>query len=195
MENKLIISPSPHVHSGDSISKNMYAVLVALIPAYAVSLIQFGLGAAVVMLISVLVCILVEYLITRFMLNRPATIADGSAILTGVLLAMNLPSNLPWWIVVIGAVMAIGLGKMVFGGLGGNIFNPALVGRVFLLISFPAQMTMWPAPQQLALIWMLPRELRRSADERYYPRCAGCKLGSNAFGFEYVPGGSWRFSG
>ncbi|SUB77834.1 Na(+)-translocating NADH-quinone reductase subunit B [Porphyromonas macacae] len=149
MENKLIISPSPHVHSGDSISKNMYAVLVALIPAYAVSLIQFGLGAAVVMLISVLVCILVEYLITRFMLNRPATIADGSAILTGVLLAMNLPSNLPWWIVVIGAVMAIGLGKMVFGGLGGNIFNPALVGRVFLLISFPAQMTMWPAPQQL----------------------------------------------
>lgn len=149
MENKLIISPSPHVHSGDSISKNMYAVLVALIPAYAVSLIQFGLGAAVVMLISVFVCILVEYLITRFMLNRPATIADGSAILTGVLLAMNLPSNLPWWIVVIGAVMAIGLGKMVFGGLGGNIFNPALVGRVFLLISFPAQMTMWPAPQQL----------------------------------------------
>lgn len=149
MENKLIISPSPHVHSGDSISKNMYAVLVALIPAYAVSLIQFGLGAVVVMLISVFVCILVEYLITRFMLNRPATIADGSAILTGVLLAMNLPSNLPWWIVVIGAVMAIGLGKMVFGGLGGNIFNPALVGRVFLLISFPAQMTMWPAPQQL----------------------------------------------
>ncbi len=121
MENKLIISPSPHVHSGDSISKNMYAVLVALIPAYAVSLIQFGLGAAVVMLISVFVCILVEYLITRFMLNRPATIADGSAILTGVLLAMNLPSNLPWWIVVIGAVM-VSASVRWFLAVSGEIF-------------------------------------------------------------------------
>lgn len=149
MENKLIVSPSPHIHSGDSVSKNMYAVLIALVPAYAVSLVQFGLGAAVTMLLSVAACVLVEYLITRFMLNRPASIADGSAILTGVLLAMNLPSNLPWWITVIGAIIAIGLGKMVYGGLGGNIFNPALVGRVFLLISFPAQMTTWATPHQL----------------------------------------------
>lgn len=149
MENKLIVSPSPHVHSGDSISKNMYAVIIALIPAYAVSLVQFGLGAGVVMVISVVVCMLTEYLITKYMLRRPCTIADGSAILTGVLLAMNLPSNLPWWIIVIGAISAIALGKMVFGGVGNNIFNPALVGRVFLLISFPAQMTMWPTPHQL----------------------------------------------
>ncbi len=87
-----------------------------------------------------------EYLITRYMFKSPATIANGSAILTGLLLGFNLPSNLPVWIVLIGAVAAIAVGKMSFGGLGCNIFNPALVGRVFLLISFPAQMTTWPEP-------------------------------------------------
>ena len=146
MENKFIVSPSPHIHGGDSISKNMYGVLIALIPAFLVSLYFFGVGALVVTLTSVIACVLFEYLIQKFLYKKQPTIGDGSAILTGLLLAFNLPSNLPVWIIVIGALAAIGIGKMSFGGLGNNIFNPALVGRVFLLISFPAQMTTWPVP-------------------------------------------------
>ena len=144
MDTKLIISPSPHIHGGDSISKNMYGVLIALVPAFLVSLYCFGLGALVVTLVSVASCVVFEYLIQKYLFKREPTITDGSAILTGVLLAFNLPSNLPAWIVILGALFAIGVGKMSFGGLGNNIFNPALVGRVFLLISFPAQMTTWP---------------------------------------------------
>ncbi|MDR1356206.1 MAG: RnfABCDGE type electron transport complex subunit D [Tannerellaceae bacterium] len=151
MENKLIISPSPHIHGGDSIQRNMYGVLLALVPAFAVSVYYFGMGALVVTAVSVASCVLAEYLIQRFLLKREPSIGDGSAILTGVLLAFNLPSNLPAWIIVIGALAAIGIGKMSFGGLGNNIFNPALVGRVFLLISFPAQMTTWPLPGKLPM--------------------------------------------
>ena len=149
MENNLYVSPSPHIHGGDSISKNMYGVLIALIPAFLVSLYFFGLGALIVTCVSVVSCVAFEYLITKYLLKREATISDGSAILTGVLLAFNLPSNLPFWIIIIGALAAIGIGKMSFGGLGRNIFNPALVGRVFLLISFPAQMTTWPVVDAL----------------------------------------------
>ena len=149
MENNLIVSPSPHIHGGDSISKNMYGVLIALVPAFLVSLYYFGLGALIVTATSVIACVLFEYLIQKFLMKKEPTVCDGSAILTGVLLACNLPSNLPVWIILIGALAAIGIGKMSFGGLGNNIFNPALVGRVFLLISFPAQMTMWPEVGQL----------------------------------------------
>ena len=149
MENNLIVSPSPHIHGGDSISKNMYGVLIALVPAFLVSLYYFGLGALIVTATSIVACVLFEYLIQKFLMKKEPTVCDGSAILTGVLLAFNLPSNLPIWIILIGALAAIGIGKMSFGGLGNNIFNPALVGRVFLLISFPAQMTMWPEVGQL----------------------------------------------
>lgn len=149
MENNLIVSPSPHIHGGDSISKNMYGVLIALVPAFLVSLYYFGLGALIVTATSVVACVLFEYLIQKFLMKKEPTVCDGSAILTGVLLAFNLPSNLPVWIILIGALAAIGIGKMSFGGLGNNIFNPALVGRVFLLISFPAQMTTWPEVGQL----------------------------------------------
>ena len=149
MENNLIVSPSPHIHGGDSISKNMYGVLIALVPAFLVSLYYFGLGALIVTATSVVACVLFEYLIQKFLMKKEPTVCDGSAILTGVLLAFNLPSNLPVWIILIGALAAIGIGKMSFGGLGNNIFNPALVGRVFLLISFPAQMTTWPLAGQL----------------------------------------------
>ena len=149
MANKLIVSLSPHVHSGDSIQKNMYGVLIALIPALLVSFYMFGLGAVVVTLTSVAACVFFEWAITKFILKRErSTICDGSAIITGVLLAFNLPSNLPLWIIIIGALVAIGVGKMTFGGLGCNPFNPALVGRIFLLISFPVQMTSWPLVQQ-----------------------------------------------
>lgn len=146
MSDKLIVSPSPHIHSGDSIQRNMYGVLIALVPAFLVSLVFFGLGALIVTTVSVLSCIIFEYLIQKYLLKVNPSIHDGSAVITGVLLAFNLPSNLPVWIVVIGALVAIGIGKMSFGGLGNNIFNPALVGRVFLLISFPVQMTLWPEP-------------------------------------------------
>ena len=129
MANKLIVSLSPHVHSGDSVQKNMYGVLIALIPALLVSFYMFGLGAVVVTLTSVAACVFFEWAITKFILKRErSTICDGSAVITGVLLAFNLPSNLPLWIIIIGALVAIGIGKMTFGGLGCNPFNPALVG-------------------------------------------------------------------
>ena len=145
--NKLI-TPAPHIHSGDSVTKRMGYVILALLPAWGISIWQFGLGALAVTLISIASCVLFEFLIQRFLLKRPNSTGDLSAVVTGLLLAFNLPSNLPFWIVIIGALVAIGIGKMSFGGIGSNPFNPALVGRVFLLISFPAQMTSWPLAGQ-----------------------------------------------
>ena len=143
---QLIVSPAPHAHSGDSVRKNMLLVIAALLPAYVISVAAFGWGALITTAISVAACVLFEWLITKFLLKQKPTICDCSAVLTGLLLAFNLPCNLPWWIVVIGALVAIGIAKMTFGGLGQNLFNPALVGRVFLLIAFPVQMTTWPRP-------------------------------------------------
>lgn len=128
----------------------MYGVLVALIPAFLVSLYVFRLDALIITALSVLFCVGFEYLIAKFIMKREPTIFDGSAIITGVLLAFNVPSNLPIWILALGAFFAIGVVKMSFGGLGNNIFNPAIASRIFLLISFPAQMTTWPAPAQAA---------------------------------------------
>ena len=143
-----ITTPAPHAHSGDSVRRNMFLVILALLPAYIVSVVEFGYGALITAVISVAACVLTEWLISRFLLKEQRqTVGDLSAVLTGLLLAFNLPSSLDWWIVIIGAVVAIGVGKMSFGGLGQNPFNPALVGRVFLLISFPAQMTTWPLPK------------------------------------------------
>lgn len=150
MAQQIIVSPSPHVHSGDTIGKNMYGVLIALIPAFLVMLYQYRVDALLVTAISVISCLLTEWVITRFLLHRQSRLSDGSALLTGVILAFNLPASLPWWLVLIGGIVAIGVGKMAFGGLGNNIFNPALVGRVFLLISYPAQMTTWTIPARLA---------------------------------------------
>lgn len=146
---KLIVSLSPHAHGTDSVEKNMYGVVLALIPALIASFWFFGLGSAIVCATSVIACVAFEWAITKFILKREQnTITDGSAILTGLLLGFNLPSNLPIWIIIIGALVAIGIGKMTFGGLGSNLFNPALVGRCFLLVSFPAQMTSWPVAYQ-----------------------------------------------
>ena len=147
--NKLIVSLSPHVHSGDSISRNMYLVIIALIPALLISFISFGMGAIITTAISVASCVFFEWAINKFcMKNDKCTVCDGSAVLTGLLLAFNLPSNIAPWIIVIGAFFAIGVVKMTFGGLGCNLFNPALAGRAFLLISFPVAMTTWPLPGQ-----------------------------------------------
>lgn len=149
MNKNFIVSLSPHVHSGNTVSGAMYGVLIALVPAMLISLYFFGLGALIVMLTSAAACVLFEFLIQKYLLKQKTTVCDGSALLTGILLALNLPSNIPIWIILIGALVAIGIGKLSFGGLGNNIFNPALVGRVFLLISFPVQMTSWPVPGQL----------------------------------------------
>ncbi|MEA3495147.1 MAG: RnfABCDGE type electron transport complex subunit D [Bacteroidota bacterium] len=147
MDNKkLTISLSPHIHGDQNVKKIMYGVIIAMLPALLVSFYYFGLNAVRVTLIAITASILFEYLIQKFLIKGKTTINDGSAIITGILLAFNVPSNLPWWIIVIGSLVAIGIAKMTFGGLGKNPFNPALVGRVFLLISFPVQMTSWPKP-------------------------------------------------
>lgn len=124
----------------------MRDVIIALIPAVLVSIYYFGFAAIKLVLVGVISCMLVEFLIQKFLLKGKCTICDYSAALTGVLLALNLPPNSPWWLMVIGAIVAIGVAKMTFGGLGQNLFNPALVGRVFLLVSFPVLMTDWTAP-------------------------------------------------
>ena len=143
---RLIVSGSPHIHTGSSVKSRMWGVVIALLPALAFSLYAFGIGALVVIAVSVLGCVMTEYLIQRYLIKGELTITNGSAVITGLLLAMNLPSNLPVWIVLIGCVVAIGLGKYAFGGLGQNIFNPAILGRGCLLISFPQQRTSWPLP-------------------------------------------------
>ena len=147
---KIIVSLSPHAHGTDTVERNMYGVIIALLPALLVSFYFFGLGSVVVLATSVAACVLLEWAINKFMLKNPRnTVLDGSAVLTGLLLGFNLPSNLPIWIIIIGAIFAIGFAKMPFGGLGNNLFNPALVGRAALLVAFPAQMTTWPKVGQL----------------------------------------------
>ena len=145
MEKKLIVSPSPHVHGEQSTARLMLDVVIALLPALIVSTWVFGGRVLAVTAVSVLACVAFEYLIQRFLLRGPLTVTNWSAIVTGLLLAFNLPVSIPLWMVTVGAAVAIGVGKMTFGGLGKNPFNPALVGRVFLLLSFPVAMTTFPA--------------------------------------------------
>ncbi|MBQ8959013.1 MAG: RnfABCDGE type electron transport complex subunit D [Bacteroidales bacterium] len=145
--NKYTISGSPHVHSTENTQKIMYRVILALVPALLVAIYYFGWYALRLTIVSVAACMLTEWLIQKFLVKGPLTINDGSAALTGLLLAFNVPANLPIWMVIAGSVFAIGVGKMAFGGLGKNPFNPALVGRVFMLVSFPTAMTTWPQAQ------------------------------------------------
>ena len=143
---KLIVSPAPHVHGNESTRKIMLDVIIALAPSMLVAVYFFGLSAIMLLAVSVAACVGLEYLIQKYMFKKQPTVSDLSAVVTGVLIALNLPPTAPWWIAVIGAVMAIGVIKMTFGGLGHNIFNPAIVARVFLLISFPVIMTDWTIP-------------------------------------------------
>jgi Na+-translocating ferredoxin:NAD+ oxidoreductase subunit D len=151
MSKLLTVSLSPHIHTDESVNKIMYRVILALIPALAWSVFVFGMDALRVTLIAVAACVVGEYVIQKYVMRIPPSVGDGSAIITGILLAFNVPASLPWWIILIGALVAIGIGKLSFGGLGQNLFNPALVGRVFLLISFPVHMTSWPVNQQAAI--------------------------------------------
>ncbi len=136
-------APSPHIHGDESTRRIMGDVVLALLPALAVSTYILGWNVLISTAIAVAGCVAFEYLIQRFMLKRRSTIGDLSAVVTGILLAFNLPVGIPWWIVLIGALVAIGVGKMTFGGLGCNPFNPALTGRIFLLIAYPVEMTDW----------------------------------------------------
>lgn len=146
MANKLIVAPAPHVQTAQSTARIMRDVVIALLPALVVSTIVFGFDVLRVTAISVAACVVFEFLIQKYLVGGPLTVSNWSAVVTGVLLAFNLPASIPWWIVVIGAFVAIGIAKMTFGGLGKNPFNPALAGRVFLLIAYPVQMTTWPQP-------------------------------------------------
>lgn len=146
MSDLLNVSLSPHAHGKETTRKLMFGVVIALLPALFTSIFYFGYGAIIVTATSVASCLLFEYLIQRFVFRKPISITDGSALVTGLLLAFNLPSNIPVWIIIIGSFVSIAVAKMTFGGLGNNPFNPALVGRVFMLISFPVQMTSWPVP-------------------------------------------------
>lgn len=140
---KLLVSPSPHVHTALNTRRLMMDVIIALLPVTILSVIFYGWHELMVIFVSVASCALLEWAITKYILKKPSTIGDLSAVVTGLLLALNLSSLTPWWVVLIGAVIAIGVAKMSFGGLGQNVFNPALVARVFLLISFPVYMTTW----------------------------------------------------
>ena len=141
--NKLLVSPAPHIHTKTSTRSLMTDVVIALLPSVIVSVLFYGWPAVIVLASSVIFCTLLEYLITKFLLKRPNTVSDMSAVVTGIILALNLPPTAPWWVAMIGAAVAVGVAKMTFGGLGQNVFNPAITGRVFLLISFPAIMTSW----------------------------------------------------
>ena len=146
--NLLKVSPSPHDHAQETVHNLMYGVIIALIPALLVSVFFFGVGTIMITATAMISCLVFEYLIQRFVLKHEISIRDGSALVTGILIAFCLPTNIPLWLVVLGSLIAIGIGKMSFGGLGNNPFNPALVGRVFLFVSFPVHMTSWPVPGQ-----------------------------------------------
>ena len=143
------IAGSPHIHGDNSTRKIMYGVVIAMVPAMLVSIYYFDFDAIRILLLAVISSLFFEWLIQKYLIKGPVTITDGSALVTGILLAFNVPTNLPGWMVIVGALVAIGMAKMSFGGLGKNIFNPALVARVFLLISFPVEMTSWPKPSPI----------------------------------------------
>ena len=150
----LKVSLSPHEKGRLTTNKVMWLVCAAMIPAFISALYNFGIRALVVVAASLVFCVGLEYLIQRFVLKTKVTVCDGSAAVTGLLLAFNMPSSIPLWQLFIGALVAIGIAKMAFGGLGKNPFNPALVGRAFLLISFPVSMTnIWPIPGVTRLKW------------------------------------------
>ena len=143
---KHLVSPNPHIHSAVSTASLMRDVIIALVPAIVVSVLFYGWAELLVLAVSALSCVLFEWAIAKYLFKNPDLFCCPAALVTGLLLAMNLPVSTPWWIVVIGALFAIGVVKMSFGGIGQNVFNPAIAARVFLLVSFPQQMTDWTAP-------------------------------------------------
>ncbi len=148
-----IVSLSPHAKGPLTTEKVMWGVVIALMPSFAFSAYYFGIRGIVVTLVATIACILTEFVIQKYLMKTTVTAFDGSAAITGLLLAFNVPSSIPIWEVILGAVFAIAIGKMVFGGLGRNPFNPALLGRAFMLASFPVDMTTWPKPVTTQWLW------------------------------------------
>ena len=142
----LKVSTAPHIYSKKDTRTIMRDVIIALAPAGIVALVLFGLNALITIVTAVAGCVFFEYAACRWLLKTSNTTVDLSAIVTGLLLAYNLPCNMPVWMILIGCFVAIIVTKVAFGGIGKNLFNPALVGRVFLFISFPVQMTTWVTP-------------------------------------------------
>jgi electron transport complex protein RnfD len=140
-----VVSPSPHAHSGASVQSIMLTVILALMPALAAAFVFFGLDALRLTATCVATCILAEATVRR-MMKRDSGISDLSAVVTGMLLAFNLPPSLPTWMAVVGSLCAIIVAKQLYGGIGYNLFNPALIGRCVLLVSFPVAMTTWATP-------------------------------------------------
>ncbi len=156
---KFIVSLSPHEKGKYTVEHVMWGVVIALIPAFISSVVNFGYRAVAVTAVALITCVFCEYLIQKFLMKCEITAFDGSAAVTGILLAFNLPSSIPLWQVVVGSIVAIAVGKMAFGGLGKNPFNPALVGRGFMLMSFPVDMTTWPIPLKSAWEWDIASKL------------------------------------
>ena len=157
LDTQVVVSPAPHVKDALSTEKAMKMVFLALLPATLFSFWNFGFKALLLVLFSIGTCILTE-LVIQLALKKAVTIKDGSAALTGLLLALTVSPNLmsfdppTWWMIIVGGIVSIGLGKHIFGGLGHNPFNPALIGRAFLMASWPVAMTTWSWPAQ-ALNW------------------------------------------
>ncbi|MFW6171294.1 MAG: RnfABCDGE type electron transport complex subunit D, partial [Planctomycetota bacterium] len=138
----IAVLSSPHIKGGLSTDVIMRHVIYTLVPVAAVSVLMFGLSSLLLLVVTTLACVATEWLFCRFS-GRESTLSDYSAVVTGMLLGLTLPPGLPLWMAVVGAVIAIGLGKLLFGGLGFNVFNPALVGRAFLQAAFPVALTTW----------------------------------------------------
>ena len=145
MENRLLVSSSPHIQTRTNVSNVMRNVVIALLPATLAEIFFFGLSAAINIVVAIVGAVASEYIVQRIM-KKPVTISDFSAVVTGLLLAMNVPASLPWWITLIGSIFAIVVAKQLFGGLGHNFINPALAARAVLLSSWPVPMTTWTAP-------------------------------------------------
>lgn len=170
-DNKLVVSVSPHIRIREGIGRMMWDVNIALLPVVAASIYFFGLAALYIILVTTLACLVTEAAIQK-LIKRPITIIDGSAVITGLLLAFNLPPGIPLWMAGVGGALAISIGKQVFGGLGRNIFNPALVGRAILLISWPVAMTAWRPPRSVsfdALTYATPLGIVKEGIQQVLP--------------------------
>lgn len=177
METMLRVSSSPHIRSNDTVRSIMRDVVIALLPATAASIYFFGMKAAIIVAITVLTAVVTEAGIQKLR-KQDLTINDGSAVVTGLLLALNLPASAPWWIPVIGAIFAIAIVKHVFGGIGSNFMNPALAARAFLVTSWPIQMTTWIAPGADAVSTATPLGMIKEGATEALPSLMNVMTGS-----------------
>jgi electron transport complex protein RnfD len=178
MENKVWVSSSPHIHSGSKVNVIMRDVLIALTPATLAGIYFFGLPALKTIILAVLTAVATEYLIQKFMLKTKPTISDLSAVVTGLLLAFNLPAGVPWYLPVVGSIFAIGIAKQVFGGLGHNFINPALAARAFLMASWPIAMTTWPVPLSDGVTGATPLAILKGSAEGQLPSIMNALIGN-----------------